>query len=227
MMRYLSIITFLILSLMPYSWLNAQNPTIIYIGDPMCSWCYGFAPEITELKDALPEYEFKIVLGGLRPGGTETNEDLGEFLDHHWRDVEKRTGQPFNYDVLKDTNLVYDTEPACRAVVTARNMDHAIELSFFKAVQSAFYVDGKDIRDTETYVELAKKFNLDTDQFRKDFESEEMRYATRADFQLSSEMGVRGFPSMVMRHEGQLFMIANGFTTSEELLKTIEKIKKS
>lgn len=227
MMRYLSIITFLILSLMPYSWLNAQNPTIIYIGDPMCSWCYGFAPEITELKDALPEYEFKIVLGGLRPGGTETNEDLGEFLDHHWRDVEKRTGQPFNYDVLNDTNLVYDTEPACRAVVTARNMDPAIELSFFKAVQSAFYLDGKDIRDTETYVELAKKFNLDTDQFRKDFESEEMRYATRADFQLSSEMGVRGFPSMVMRHEGQLFMIANGFTTSEELLKTIEKIKKS
>jgi putative protein-disulfide isomerase len=191
----------------------------------MCSWCYGFAPEITELKEALPEYEFKLVLGGLRPAGTETNDDLGEFLAHHWKDVEKRTGQPFNYEVLKDSNLVYDTEPACRAVVVARSMNPEIELEFFKAVQSAFYVEAKDIRDIETYVELADKFNLDIEKFRSQFVSEEMKYATKADFQLSSEMGVRGFPSVVMSHEGQLYMIANGFTTSKELIKTIEKIK--
>lgn len=191
----------------------------------MCSWCYGFAPEITELKKALPEYEFKLVLGGLRPGGTETNEDLGEFLAHHWKDVEKRTSQPFNYEILKDSNLVYDTEPACRAVVTARNLKPEIELDFFKAVQSSFYVDAKDIRDTETYVTLAEQFKIDKEVFRKEFESEEMKYATKADFQLSSEMGVRGFPSVVMNHDGKLYMIANGFSTVENLLKTIEKIK--
>ncbi len=88
----------------------------------MCSWCYGFATEISELKEALPEYDFKMVLGGLRPGGTETNEDLADFLAHHWKDVEKRTGQPVNYDVLKDSTRVYDTEPACRAVVVVRSM---------------------------------------------------------------------------------------------------------
>jgi putative protein-disulfide isomerase len=220
-------VTFILIPIliMSYTWLNAQNPAIIYIGDPMCSWCYGFAPEITELKEALPEYEFKLVLGGLRPAGTETNDDLGEFLAHHWKDVEKRTGQPFNYEVLKDSNLVYDTEPACRAVVVARSMNPEIELEFFKAVQSAFYVEAKDIRDIETYVELADKFNLDIEKFRSQFVSEEMKYATKADFQLSSEMGVRGFPSVVMSHEGQLYMIANGFTTSKELIKTIEKIK--
>jgi putative protein-disulfide isomerase len=74
---------YFILFLMPYSWLQAQNLVIIYVGDPMCSWCYGFAPEITELKEKLTDYEFKLVLGGLRPGGTETNADLGEFLAHH------------------------------------------------------------------------------------------------------------------------------------------------
>lgn len=191
----------------------------------MCSWCYGFAPEISELKEALPEYDFKMVMGGLRPGGTETIEDLADFLARHWKDVEKQTGQPVNYDVLKDSTLVYDTEPACRAVVVVRSMKPEIELAFFKAVQSAFYVDAKDIRDTETYVELATSFDLDGEKFKAEFESEEMKYATKADFQLSSEMGVRGFPSVVIRHNGQLFMIANGFTTSEKLLKTIEKMK--
>lgn len=209
---------------MPYSWLRAQNPVIIYVGDPMCSWCYGFAPEITALKNALPDYEMKLVLGGLRPGGTETNADLGEFLAHHWKDVEKRTKQPFNYDVLKDEDLVYDTEPACRSVVVARSMNPAIELDFFKAVQKAFYVDGKDIQSTETYVQLAKEFGLDGEKYRTEFESDEMKYATRADFQLSSEMGVKGFPSVVIRHNGQLYMVANGFTSSDALLKTIAKI---
>lgn len=80
------------------------------------------------------------------------------------------------------------------------------------------------LRTFETYFELADKFDLDIKTFKSEFESEEMKYATRSDFQLSSEMGVHGFPSVVMSHEGQLDMIANGFTTSKELIKTIEKI---
>jgi putative protein-disulfide isomerase len=217
-------ITLTLLLAMSFSWLQAQNPVIIYIGDPMCSWCYGFAPEISELKDALPDYEFKLVMGGLRPGGTETNKDLGEFLAHHWKDVEKRTDQPFNYDILKDESMVYDTEPACRAVVVARKMKPESELDFFKAVQSAFYVDGADMRSVETFVSIAKDFDFDTTEYKKLFESEDIRYETNADFQLSSEMGVRGFPSVVIRHDGQLFMVSNGYTTSSDLIKTINKV---
>lgn len=46
---------------MSFEWLNAQSPTIIYIGDPLCSWCYAFAPEISEVKEALANYDFKLV----------------------------------------------------------------------------------------------------------------------------------------------------------------------
>jgi len=212
---------------MSFEWLNAQNPVIIYVGDPMCSWCYGFAPEISEVKEALPDHEFKLVMGGLRPGGTETNEDLGEFLAHHWKDVEKRTSQPFNYDVLKDETLVYDTEPACRAVVVARAMNPVIELEFFKDVQKTFYVDGANMRVVDTYLPLAKAYGLDEAEFKKQFESDEMKYETRSDFQLSAEMGIKGFPSVVVRHNGQLFMVSNGYTTAEDLLKTIRNVQSS
>jgi putative protein-disulfide isomerase len=139
--------------------------------------------------------------------------------------VEKRSGQPFNYDVLQDPDLVYDTEPACRAVVVARKMNPTIEFEFFKAVQSAFYVDGFDMRSIETFVDVAANLNLDTNEFRSLFESDELKYDTRADFQLANEMGVRGFPSVVMRHNGKLYMIANGYTTADELLKVIAKVE--
>ena len=29
-----------------------QPPRLIYFADPMCSWCYGFAPEMAEVLEA-------------------------------------------------------------------------------------------------------------------------------------------------------------------------------
>jgi len=210
---------------MSYSWLQAQNPTIIYIGDPMCSWCYGFAPEITKVKEALPGYDFKVVLGGLRPQGTETMADLGDFLEHHWKEIEKRSGLPINYGVIGDESFVLDTEPGSRAVVVAREMNPEIELDFFKAVQRAFYVDNKDMTSENTFTEIAKAFDLDTAVFKQKFNSEEARYNTRSDFQLAAEMGIKGFPSVVVRHNGQLYLAANGYREAEDLLKVIANIE--
>jgi len=191
----------------------------------MCSWCYGFAPEITKVKEALPGYDFKVVLGGLRPQGTETMADLGDFLEHHWKEIEKRTGLPINYGVIGDESFVLDTEPGSRAVVVAREMNPEIELDFFKAVQRAFYVDNKDMTSENTFTEIAKAFDLDTAVFKQKFNSEEARYNTRSDFQLAAEMGIKGFPSVVVRHNGQLYLAANGYREAEDLLKVIANIE--
>ena len=131
---------------------------------------------------------------------------------------------PFNYDRLKDESLVYDTEPACRAVVVARSMKPEIELDFFKDVQKLFYVESVDILSVDSYAELAKKYNLDEGEYRTRFLSEEMKIATANDFRLSSEMGVKGFPSVILKTDkGQFYMVSNGYTTSEKLLSTIKK----
>jgi len=209
---------------MSFEWLHAQQPAIIYIGDPMCSWCYGFAPEITKVKNSLPDFEFKLIVGGLRPGGTETMADLGDFLEHHWQEVEKRSGQPVNYGIIGDSTFVLDTEPGCRAVVAARTMNADIELEFFKAVQHAFYVKNNDMRTAQTFIDIANEFGLNIDTFAKVFESEECKRNTRADFQLSHEMGVQGFPSVVIRHGGKLYLAANGYMKAEDLLSVIDRI---
>lgn len=209
---------------MTHSWLDAQETTIVYIGDPMCSWCYGFAPEISAVKAKYPDLNFEVILGGLRPQGTETMADLGEFLDHHWKEVNERTGQPFNHGIIGDANFVLDTEPGCRAVVAARGMKPGLELEFFKAVQHAFFVDNLDMRATETFVGIAENLGLDRDEFVQIFESDNCQDDTNSDFQLSTEMGIRGFPSVVVRHNDQFFLIANGFREAKDLIEAIEKI---
>ena len=67
---------------------------IIYIGDPMCSWCYGFGPELAGFLKAIPEPKLDIVMGGLRAGGDQvvTAEFRGFLLDH-WAQLLECWGQ--------------------------------------------------------------------------------------------------------------------------------------
>lgn len=211
---------------MNFNWLFAQETTIIYVGDPMCSWCYGFAPEITKAKAHYPEAQFKIVMGGLRPQGTETMKELGDFLKEHWEQVHEASGQPFSYDILKDKGFVYDTEPACRATVVAREMNHEVELDFFKAVQHLFYVENKNPAEVENYASIVKKFGLDLDKFTSLFSSEEMKNKTKEDFALASQMGVRGFPAVVVSHNGELHLVCKGYMKAELLIANIDKVIK-
>ena len=44
---------------------------LVYIGDPMCSWCYGFGKELSALMQRMPEIELDIRVGGVRAGATD------------------------------------------------------------------------------------------------------------------------------------------------------------
>lgn len=209
---------------MLFDWLNDTNPLIVYIADPMCSWCYGMGPTMDKIKETYPSHEFKMIMGGLRPGGTDTMGSMGEMLKGHWEMVHKSTGLIFNHDVLKRDDFVIDTEPGCRALVVAKKMGFANELEFFHAIQSAFFVENKNMVLTETFTEIADQKGLEKLEFARLFESDEMRYETRADFQLSSEMGIKGFPSVVVRHNGELFLAANGYRKFEDLNAVFQAI---
>lgn len=203
----------------------AQKPTLIYVGDPMCSWCYGFSNEINDAKKELSgEFDFVLVMGGLRPYNTETMADLGDFLKHHWEQVNSRSGQPFSYEILSNKSFVYDTEPPSRAVRVMRELAPQHEFEFFRQIQKAFYVEGKNTGRLQTYLDMLPKFGVDAEVFRAQFESDAMKQAIKADFQLSANMGVRGFPTVLVRYNDQLQMISNGYASSESIVKKAQQV---
>ena len=72
--------------------LAPKDLEIIYVGDPMCSWCWGFAPVVEKL---LVDYrdiaDLSLILGGLRPGDASTvmNDDNKAVMRSHWEKVEE------------------------------------------------------------------------------------------------------------------------------------------
>jgi len=79
---------------------NPLKTKLIYFGDPMCSWCYGFAPEIEKIAAKFNAIDFEIVLGGLRPGGKQTMAEMKDFLKQHWQEIEEQTFQKFSYELF-------------------------------------------------------------------------------------------------------------------------------
>jgi len=165
--------------------------------------------------------KLKLVMGGLRPFNTEKAIDMADFLKEHWVEINKRTNQEFSYKILSDSTFIYDTEPAARAVVTARNMNSEIEFEFFKAVQIAFYKDNSNTNEIATYLQLADSFNLNKTEFETLFNSDKIKQETKADFQIASQMGVRGFPALVLKKGQQFISITNGYQTAEQIEKLI------
>lgn len=214
----------LFLSILISNNMDAQNkPQLIYIGDAMCSWCYGFAPEITKIKAHFEnKVDFKIINGGLRPYNTESIVTLADFLKEHWQEISALTGQKFSYEILKKEDFIYDTEPASRAVVVCRNLNPEKEFEFFKATQELFYFQNKETNKADSYKELVAKFGINFNEFEKQFNSEEVKQQTKKEFEMASSIGVSGFPSLVLFQNGKYISIANGYGKAEKIIATIE-----
>ena len=190
-----------------------MNPPILwYVADPMCSWCWGFAPVIDALRATCRDrVRPALVLGGLRPGTTEAlTADARETILHHWHAVHARTGQPFRFEGALPEGFVYDTEPACRAVAVAGELEPARVFDLFQTIQRAFYAEGRDVTQRTTLTDLATGLGIDADAFARAFDSARARARTAAHFRQARLAGVTGFPTLILQTSDRLHTVSHG-----------------
>lgn len=207
--------------------IQSHKQEIIYIGDPMCSWCWGISPTLIQLRDHFVKEKiaFKVIVGGLRPGGGDPwDEQMKNFLKHHWEQVNERSGQPFGYALLDQKEFNYDTEPACRAVVTSRPLVKEKEMEFFEAIQRKFYVESQDPSKSSFYASICDQFDINFGDFLSRFESAALKQETIEEFNLNRRWGVRGYPSVLLLNNDQLYQIANGYATFEQMKNQVLSI---
>lgn len=199
---------------------------LIYVGDPMCSWCYGFGKEMTELMTLHPDLPLKIIVGGVRAGATDILDDSGkQFRLAHWERVEKNSGLPFNREaLLARENFVYDTEPVCRAVVAARKAaPDADLLAVFRALQHAFYADGLDTTNGRVLADIAaaalqrQGYGVSAESLWNVWRSADTVTATKADFVRARALGVRSFPALLLETGDAIVEVSPGYAHAQQL----------
>lgn len=198
---------------------------LIYVGDPMCSWCWGFAPEIESLADEIP---VEVVVGGLRPGpmAQPLDDRMAGFLASHWLEIAERTGQPFDTEFLdRRDDWLYDTEPAAIAVTQMREMNEPATLDYFTDIQMAFYGKGEDVTDFETLTQLAEGHDVDSGAFGEALPTEQAKKRAWSDFSRARNWGISGFPTLVgSLADGRLALLARGWTTADTIRERIRSV---
>jgi len=198
---------------------------IIFVLDPMCSWCWGFAPVIEVLlKTQSDNYNFSLVLGGLRTKGEMSwNDTSKNYLKGHWEQVSERTGQQFSDRLFDQETFEYDTYPACKAVVSVRElfgMRSAFE--YLHKIQEAFYTKSQDITKLDILMQLLKEMGLEGSAFKTFFESERAQLLMEHDFAKARSMGANAFPSVVMIDEEGHMVSQKGYRSLLEMQKLLQ-----
>jgi putative protein-disulfide isomerase len=206
----------------------ATDRHFLYVADPLCSWCYGFAPVMDTLAIHFAgRLGVRVVMGGLRAGNTKPMrpEDKA-YIKDAWTRVAAASGQNFDHAFFDRDGFIYDTEPACRAVVTVREWGSTTPvtpLAMKARISAAFYADNRDVTDTDIIADIAAEAGFPRDTFRTRFLSETIKSATFRDFLTSQEMGVRGFPMLAAGSAAAGYaLITNGYRPIDGMVDGIE-----
>ncbi len=197
--------------------------SLLYVVDPMCSWCWGFAPVVRRLRDEA-DHAVEVIVGGLRAGETRgMTAETRHTIQHHWQQVAATTGQPFQFEGALPDGFVYDTEPACRAVVTMRELRPEVVLEYLHDIQQAFYAQGQDIKLGDVLAELAGRQGVDEALFTELWQSDGMRLATAGDFERKDQYGIMGFPALLVDTGQRMRLVSMGYQDYDTICRQIER----
>lgn len=202
----------------------SEKRILWYFADPMCSWCWGFAPVIGTIVETYEDrLQLALVMGGLRPGTMEpVTQQFREEILLHWHEVQRRTGQTFTFEAAMPDGFVYDTEPASRAVVVVAELKPPARLLFLKSVQAAFYVEQRDVTRAETLAALAHEQNIDKTQFLERFEAEDIKRRTQMHFDQTAQAGIQGFPAAILQNDSGFTLLTYGYAPLDALTPKVD-----
>lgn len=205
---------------------NDDKLILWYFADPMCSWCWGFSPVISEIKkNYASQVKIALVMGGLQAGETHVlSASSREEIFHHWHQVEKMTGQQFSFENALADDFIYNTEPACRAVITVGSIDATKTFAYFTAIQTAFYTKNQDVTQIDCLQQLAVDCGLNGEEFNYLFDNEKQHEYVKKNFEFTKKAGVQGFPTLILNKAEQLDVITRGYDNYENISVSLDKL---
>ncbi len=218
---------------MPFQSLTrpAERPEIRYFFDPLCGWCYGFSPVLMRLYEELKtDFDFVAHPGGMVVG--ERVGPLGEkaaYIKGALAPLEARTGVRFgnNYRaVVEDGTRIQNSVPPSRALTVLARLDGnpGRTVPFAHDLLEAGFAHGHDLADPAVLVEIAARYGLPEADFLTSFTDPDTAAYTQAGFTAASQIGITGFPTLVLRQGNQGTVLARGWAPYEQVRAAVEEV---
>ena len=202
-----------------------MRDTLIYVHDPMCSWCWGFESTRKIIFETVADrMQIRRMVGGLAPDSDQPMPDsMRLMLQQTWQRIEQSIpGTRFNYAFWDECSPRRSTYPANRAVIAAREQGESFDPLMTARIQQAYYLEAKNPSDNSVLVELAADIGLDVERFAESLESDALQQQLLAEIESTRAMGINSFPSLAVHRDGILRHIGLSYTDPEAMLSQIE-----
>lgn len=210
--------------------------TLIYVYDPLCGWCYGFHPVMEKIaKRFKDQLNIRVVPGGLAID--ENAQPISEGYDYirdSLKIVENRTGVKFGepfVQLAEDGSYFYDSLPACKAQNAVNRLAPEQALQFAGAMQSAFFSNGENLNNLDTYLSILENFSVDPAEFEAVFTSDEIEKITRDQFEWVRQNNASAFPALLLEIGNDTGLMSKGYRPYDtveshlhHLIRNIEKM---
>jgi putative protein-disulfide isomerase len=184
-------------------------PTVHYVHDPLCGWCYAATPLI----EAVVGAEIKVTLhgGGLWDAATALAPAKADYIRQNDARIAHVTGMEFGRayldGLLSDPKTVLWSRPTVAAVLAAGAMEEGADLRMVHAIQRAHYVDGQRVVEIPVLARAAGSIGLPEHAFVQEFARAPVEEHIAQARKWMRQLGLRGFPTFVLELGGELARI--------------------
>lgn len=208
---------------------NMPKPSVIFVTDPLCSWCWAMLPEILAVRSQLYGWlDFELMMGGLQVGNRRPPLEADvKMLQDLWQKVAESTGQQFLGQMPDDPDFIYHSEIACRAVEAMRLFEGKSPWEFFEQLQQAFYLEARNINSVDELGKLAEPFGLESSALAKMLQSEQVIENTRVAFDTAKKLGALALPVVLLDTGAGPKLVSGGYVTAEFLVPDLDSRMKA
>ncbi len=208
----------------------AKKPTIYYVFDPFCSWCFGFTPVMLQLKEKFADhFDFEILSGGMVLGSrVHSVTQKTQFFLEGYQAIEECTGARFGKAFLEEAiytpGIIIDSEVPSRALFLFKEMQPDHVFTFAHAIQEAFYVDGLNLNEKAVFGQLAARYGVGADYFTQQLKDPEYRTRAFESFAKAKELGAESYPTVILEDNGKVEVLFKGYRKLEDAAQILQTL---
>ena len=182
------------------------SPTLHYVYDPLCGWCYAAEPMVR----AAAEAGVPVVLhgGGLWDPAVHATDAKRRMMRETDAHISRLTGQVFGPayldGLLVNPASVWWSRPTIAAVLAAKALRPEAGVLMVAAIQHAHYVEGRRVADDEILVDAARTVGLNPSAFQAALTAAPVDRHIQDTRILMRRHGLQGFPSFLLEQKGAL-----------------------
>jgi putative protein-disulfide isomerase len=200
-----------------------EKPTLIYVMDPLCGWCYGFSPVMQRVYDTYKEKaHFEVITGGMITG----NEIgpigvIAPFLKKATAQVTQHTGAEFSPKFLdtiltEGTQILTSVEPSIAVQLCKTKKPDSI-FSFLTALHKEIYINGLKTAKINDYSRLFREMGFDESIFINDLKNKKFLTMAQQDFRKAESLGIESYPALLIRSKAGVKVITRGYVHWNQL----------